>query len=175
MFFMNYILIFNCMESILFYHCIMLSLRNDPKNTRKKPCKESAVSILIILISTIIQQFNILISCQTRSCSSNWETSSNLHHPQQRRLFSKRYFFFAWPPPWWPPSRWPSSWLPCPSPWTCSQVRSVYHACMNEPLIEEIGLQPLKDKLKSMGGWPVLEVTISIQQISKEVFGFNNC
>merc|ERR1711990_654266 len=37
------------------------------------------------------------------------------------------------------------------------KVRSVYHACMNEPLIEEIGLQPLKDKLKSMGGWPVLE------------------
>merc|ERR1711953_320845 len=37
------------------------------------------------------------------------------------------------------------------------KVRSVYHACMNEPLIEEIGLQPLKDKLRSMGGWPVLE------------------
>merc|ERR1712158_68687 len=37
------------------------------------------------------------------------------------------------------------------------KVRSVYHACMNEPLIEEIGLQPLKDKLQSMGGWPVLE------------------
>merc|ERR1740123_2445462 len=36
------------------------------------------------------------------------------------------------------------------------KVRSVYHACMNEPLIEEIGLQPLKDKLRSMGGWPVL-------------------
>merc|ERR1719472_289966 len=36
------------------------------------------------------------------------------------------------------------------------KVRSVYHACMNEPLIEEIGLQPLKDKLQSMGGWPVL-------------------
>ena len=31
---------------------------------------------------------------------------------------------------------------------------------MNTPLIEQIGLQPLKDKLKSMGGWPVLEVTI---------------
>ena len=40
------------------------------------------------------------------------------------------------------------------------QVRSVYHACMNEPLIEEIGLQPLKDKLRSMGGWPVLEVNL---------------
>ena len=48
-------------------------------------------------------------------------------------------------------------------------MRSVYHACMNEPLIEEIGLQPLKDKLKSMGGWPVLEVTLPIQKISKEV------
>merc|ERR1711936_657879 len=28
------------------------------------------------------------------------------------------------------------------------KVRSVYHACMNEPLIEEIGLQPLKDKFR---------------------------
>merc|ERR1711899_164378 len=37
------------------------------------------------------------------------------------------------------------------------KVRSVYSACMNTPLIEQIGLQPLKDKLKSMGGWPVLE------------------
>ena len=45
------------------------------------------------------------------------------------------------------------------------QVRSVYHACMNEPLIEEIGLQPLKDKLRSMGGWPVLEVSLPIQRI----------
>ena len=42
-----------------------------------------------------------------------------------------------------------------------AQVRSVYSACMNTPLIEQIGLQPLKDKLKSMGGWPVLEVTIN--------------
>ena len=42
------------------------------------------------------------------------------------------------------------------------QVRSVYHACMNEPLIEEIGLQPLKDKLRSMGGWPVLEVNLRL-------------
>ena len=38
---------------------------------------------------------------------------------------------------------------------------------MNTPLIEQIGLQPLKDKLKSMGGWPVLEVTI------KKVFVFD--
>ena len=48
------------------------------------------------------------------------------------------------------------------------QVRSVYHACMNEPLIEEIGLQPLKDKLRSMGGWPVLEVILLFQRICKE-------
>ena len=41
----------------------------------------------------------------------------------------------------------------------------MYHACMNEPLIEEIGLQPLKDKLQSMGGWPVLEVTLPKQRI----------
>merc|ERR1711936_1456414 len=33
------------------------------------------------------------------------------------------------------------------------KVRSVYSACMNTPLIEQIGLQPLKDKLKSMVGW----------------------
>ena len=43
----------------------------------------------------------------------------------------------------------------------------MYSACMNTPLIEQIGLQPLKDKLKSMGGWPVLEVTI------KKVFVFD--
>ena len=29
---------------------------------------------------------------------------------------------------------------------------------MDEDKIEEIGLQPLKDLLKKMGGWPVLEV-----------------
>ena len=35
--------------------------------------------------------------------------------------------------------------------------RNVYKACMDEELIEEIGLDPLKDILKKMGGWPVLE------------------
>jgi len=38
------------------------------------------------------------------------------------------------------------------------KVGAVYHACMNEPKIEEVGLQPLLDKLHSMGGWPLLEV-----------------
>jgi len=37
------------------------------------------------------------------------------------------------------------------------KVGAVYHACMNEPKIEEVGLQPLLDKLHSMGGWPLLE------------------
>lgn len=36
-------------------------------------------------------------------------------------------------------------------------AKDVYKACMNEELIEEIGLDPLKETLKKMGGWPVLE------------------
>jgi len=38
-----------------------------------------------------------------------------------------------------------------------TMVRDVYKACMDEDKIEEIGLQPLKDMLHKMGGWPVLE------------------
>jgi len=38
-----------------------------------------------------------------------------------------------------------------------TKVRDVYRACMDEPRIEQIGIQPLLDKLKLMGGWPVLE------------------
>jgi len=38
-----------------------------------------------------------------------------------------------------------------------TMARNVYKACMDEDKIEEIGLQPLKDMLKDMGGWPVLE------------------
>ena len=48
----------------------------------------------------------------------------------------------------------------------------MYHACMNEPLIEEIGLQPLKDKLRSMGGWPVLEVPLHIQRICNKCYWY---
>ena len=36
-------------------------------------------------------------------------------------------------------------------------AKDVYKACMDEELIEEIGLDPLKETLKKMGGWPVLE------------------
>jgi len=38
-----------------------------------------------------------------------------------------------------------------------TMARNVYKACMDEEKIESIGLQPLKDMLKSLGGWPVLE------------------
>ena len=38
-----------------------------------------------------------------------------------------------------------------------TMARDVYKACMDEDKIEEIGLQPLKDMLHKMGGWPVLE------------------
>jgi len=38
-----------------------------------------------------------------------------------------------------------------------TMARNVYKACMGEEKIEEIGIQPLKDMLKKMGGWPVLE------------------
>jgi len=38
-----------------------------------------------------------------------------------------------------------------------TMARNVYKACMDEEKIENIGLDPLKDMLKDMGGWPVLE------------------
>eukprot|EP00090_Calanus_glacialis_P020602 TRINITY_DN3177_c0_g1_i1.p1 TRINITY_DN3177_c0_g1~~TRINITY_DN3177_c0_g1_i1.p1 ORF type:complete len:763 (-),score=121.64 TRINITY_DN3177_c0_g1_i1:74-2362(-) len=38
-----------------------------------------------------------------------------------------------------------------------TMARNVYKACMDEEKIENIGLEPLKDMLKSMGGWPVLQ------------------
>ena len=38
-----------------------------------------------------------------------------------------------------------------------SKARGVYMACMDERRIEEIGLEPLKERLHQMGGWPVLE------------------
>eukprot|EP00092_Neocalanus_flemingeri_P081366 GFUD01101616.1.p1 GENE.GFUD01101616.1~~GFUD01101616.1.p1 ORF type:complete len:767 (-),score=189.44 GFUD01101616.1:111-2411(-) len=36
-------------------------------------------------------------------------------------------------------------------------AKDVYKACMDEEMIEEVGLDPLKETLKKMGGWPVLE------------------
>jgi len=38
-----------------------------------------------------------------------------------------------------------------------TKARNIYQACMNEPKIEEIGMEPLLDKLHKLGGWPVLE------------------
>ena len=35
--------------------------------------------------------------------------------------------------------------------------RNTYKACMGTDNIEKIGLQPMKDMLKKLGGWPVLE------------------
>jgi len=36
-------------------------------------------------------------------------------------------------------------------------AKDVYKACMDEELLEEVGLGPLQTMLHSMGGWPVLE------------------
>ena len=36
-------------------------------------------------------------------------------------------------------------------------ARDVYKACMDLDQIEKVGLEPLKQMLKEMGGWPVLE------------------
>ena len=38
-----------------------------------------------------------------------------------------------------------------------TMARNVYQACMDEEKIEEVGLEPLKEMLHKMGGWPVLE------------------
>lgn len=38
-----------------------------------------------------------------------------------------------------------------------TMARDTYKACMDTDKIEKIGLQPLKDMLKELGGWPVLE------------------
>ena len=38
------------------------------------------------------------------------------------------------------------------------KVKDVYAACMDEAMIEKIGLQPLVDKLDTIGGWPLLQV-----------------
>lgn len=36
-------------------------------------------------------------------------------------------------------------------------VKSLYRACMNMPLIESQGVTPVRNVIDSMGGWPVLE------------------
>lgn len=38
-----------------------------------------------------------------------------------------------------------------------TMARDTYKACMDTDNIEKIGLQPMKDMLKKLGGWPVLE------------------
>merc|ERR1719244_715564 len=38
-----------------------------------------------------------------------------------------------------------------------TMARNVYQACMDVDKIERVGLEPLKEMLHSMGGWPVLE------------------
>ena len=36
-------------------------------------------------------------------------------------------------------------------------IRRLYKSCMNEDLIKKRGINPVKEKLKQLGGWPVLE------------------
>ena len=36
-------------------------------------------------------------------------------------------------------------------------VKSLYQSCMNQKKIEEKGMEKLKDILKKLGGWPLLE------------------
>ena len=36
-------------------------------------------------------------------------------------------------------------------------AKSVYQSCMNKELIEKKGLEPVKNILKKLGGWPLLE------------------
>ena len=36
-------------------------------------------------------------------------------------------------------------------------ARDVYKSCMDKEQIEHLGLQPIRDILKALGGWPALE------------------
>lgn len=40
---------------------------------------------------------------------------------------------------------------------TTTKVKKLYSACMNSEKIEELGLSAIKNVLKAIGGWPVLE------------------
>lgn len=40
---------------------------------------------------------------------------------------------------------------------TTAKVKKLYSACMNSEKIEELGLSAIKNVLKAIGGWPVLE------------------
>ena len=44
-----------------------------------------------------------------------------------------------------------------PEPVIDQLCRDVYKACMGEEKIEEVGLEPLREMLHALGGWPVLE------------------
>ena len=35
-------------------------------------------------------------------------------------------------------------------------ARDYYKSCVDQDRIEQLGVKPLQDKLKKMGGWPVL-------------------
>ena len=40
---------------------------------------------------------------------------------------------------------------------TDKMVRKWYKTCVNETQIEKLGVQPLQNRLKKLGGWPVLD------------------
>ena len=37
------------------------------------------------------------------------------------------------------------------------KIKRFYHECINETRLEDRGVQPVLDSLKSLGGWPILE------------------
>ena len=43
------------------------------------------------------------------------------------------------------------------SKWKSDKMaKNFYDSCMDQEKIEELGLEPIKDILKDLGGWPVL-------------------
>ena len=43
------------------------------------------------------------------------------------------------------------------SEWKSDRMaKNLYDSCMDQEKIEELGLEPIKDILKHLGGWPVL-------------------